>query len=464
MSLDKINLSWRSSTFRISVVYAIVFSLSVLVLFGFFYWLTIGYLKQQAKDTINAEISTLQERYKKDGFIGLRLQLSENISNQTPGDPTIFLLADNSYRTLIGNLDRWPNIAFDNDGWMDFPLDDREDDSPDLFRATAKSVNIDNQFWLMVGQSLKDLRRVHEQLIRALVSALFLLGGLALLGGFIMRDMITRRIDGINRTSRKIMQGNFQERIESHGTRDEFDQLAINLNDMLDEIELGMNNVRRVSDNIAHDLKTPLARIKNRLEELRIQVAGNEKSETMVHQIATQADQLLQTFNALLRIGRVEANQQKEGFEKINLVEIFYDVQELYEPVIDSNDMLFDFETVDNIIYYADRDLLFQAIINLLDNAVKFTPKGGKICLTAVKNGRKGHILMISDTGSGIPQHEHHNITKRFYRLDSSRTTPGSGLGLALVSAIVQLHGMRLQFSDNKPGFIVEILIPKYVQ
>ena len=329
MKFKKNNWSWRSSTFRISLVYAIVFSLSVLILFGFFYWLTIGYLKQQARETIVAEIDVLEERYRQDGFIGLRLHLNENISNQTPGDPSIYLLTDDNYRTLLGNLNRWPNRDLSNDGWIDFQLDDSQDDSVDLFNAMARAVYIDDRFWLMVGQSMKDLRRVHEQLIRALVSGLFLLGGLALLGGFIMRDMITRRIDGINRTSQKIMQGNIQERIESHGTTDEFDQLAGNLNDMLDEIELGMNNVRRVSDNIAHDLKTPLARIKNRLEELRLQVSGNEKSETMVNQIAMQADQLLQTFNALLRIGRVEANQQKEGFTEHNLVEILYDVQEL---------------------------------------------------------------------------------------------------------------------------------------
>ena len=456
------NWSWRSSTFRISLVYAIVFSLSVLILFGFFYWLTIGYLKQQARETIVAEIDVLEERYRQDGFIGLRLHLNENISNQTPGDPSIYLLTDDSYRTLLGNLNRWPNRDLSNDGWIDFQLDDSQDDSVDLFNAMARAVYIDNRFWLMVGQSMKDLRRVHEQLIRALVSGLFLLGGLALLGGFIMRDMITRRIDGINRTSQKIMQGNIQERIESHGTTDEFDQLAGNLNDMLDEIELGMNNVRRVSDNIAHDLKTPLARIKNRLEELRLQVSGNEKSETMVNQIAMQADQLLQTFNALLRIGRVEANQQKEGFTEHNLVEILYDVQELYEPVFESNELHFEFETVNHIPYLADRDLLFQAIINLLDNAVKFTPEGGKITLIASKDGRRGHKLVISDTGPGIPEHEHHNITKRFYRLDSSRTTPGSGLGLALVSAIIQLHDMRMQYKDNGPGFIIEILIPKY--
>jgi signal transduction histidine kinase len=459
--MKKLNNLFISSTFRIALVYTVIFSLSVLILFSFFYWLTIDYLKQQAKVTVDAEIAILEESYKNKGIIGLRLQLVENISRQTPGDPSIYLLTDDSYRTLIGNLDRWPAVSFDNDGWMDFKLDDREDDSVDLFSAMAKSVQIDNRFWLMVGQSMKDLRRVHEQLIRALLSGLFLLGGLALTGGFIMKGMLTRRLDGINRTSRKIMQGNIQERIESHGTKDEFDQLAINLNAMLDEIELGMNNVRRVSDNIAHDLKTPLARIKNRLEELRIQVSGDEKSETMVNQIATQADRLLETFNALLRIGRIEASQKKEGFKELNIVDILRDVQELYEPAIEAEGQKFVYESVDKIPYLADRDMLFQALINLLDNAVKFTPKNGVITLCSKRNGRKGHIITVGDSGPGIDKEEHQNITKRFYRIDSSRTTPGSGLGLSLVAAIAQLHGITMTFEDNKPGLLVKLVVPK---
>ena len=452
---------FHSSTFRIALVYTIIFSLSVLILFSFFYWLTIDSLREQAKATVDSEIAALEQSYRERGFVGLRLKIEENISRQTPGDTSIYLLTDYSYRTLIGNLDRWPQVSFDHDGWMDFKLDDREDNTVDLFRAIARSVQIDNRFWLMVGQSMKDLRRVHEQLIRALLSGLFLFGGLALTGGFIMRRMITRRLDGINRTSRKVMHGEIQERIEYHGTQDEFDQLAINLNDMLDEIELGMNNVRRVSDNIAHDLKTPLARIKNRLEELRIQVSGDEKSEVMVNQITMQADQLLETFNALLRIGRIEASQKKEGFKELNLVDILQDVQELYEPVIEVQDQQFVFETVERIPYLADRDMLFQALINLLDNAIKFTPEKGIITLKAQRNGRKGHIISVGDSGPGIEKEEHQNITKRFYRIDSSRTTPGSGLGLALVAAIVQLHGISMTFEDNNPGLLVKLHIPR---
>ncbi|MGH1539597.1 MAG: sensor histidine kinase [Arenicella sp.] len=451
----------NSSAFRITLIYVVLFTFSVFILFGFFYWSTFGYLVRQKEETINAEIATLQQQYERGGFISLRLHLSERISNQTPGDASIYLLVDDRYRHVMGNLDRWPGIAFDKDGWLDFKLHDTEDDSPNGFEARFRALAIGNRYYLLVGQSMEDLDRVHKQLIKTLFWGLIMMGGLALLGAAMMRRTITRRLDGINRTSRQIMQGNIQERIESRGTQDEFDQLANNLNNMLDQIELGMNNVRRVSDNIAHDLKTPLARIKNRLEELRIQVAGVEDNEVMVNQIANDADRLLETFNALLRIARIEASERKEGFKEINLVSILQDARELYEPVTEEKNQEFVFSSVDSIVYSADRDMLFQAIANVLDNAVKYTPKNGVISLKAEKNGRKGHKIIISDTGPGIPDSEYPKVVQRFYRVDSSRTTPGSGLGLALVAAILQLHNMEMRFEDNQPGLLVEILIPR---
>jgi len=288
-----------------------------------------------------------------------------------------------------------------------------------------------------------------------------MLGGLALGGGLIMRSMVTRRLDEINRTSRVIMRGNIDERIKTYGTKDGFDQLASNLNNMLDEIQLGMNNVRRVSDNIAHDLKTPLSRIKNRLEGLRVHVSGDQVAEKTVNQISSQVDGLLDTFNALLRIGGVEASQKKENFKKTNLVDILNDVHELYEPLVEESGIQFEFHTVDNIPYEADRNMLFQAITNLIDNAIKFTPEGGKITLSGIKVLRKGYRIVVSDTGPGIPPEEYQNVSKRFYRLDTSRTTPGSGLGLALVSAIAQLHEMELEFKPNNPGLCAELIIPR---
>lgn len=456
-----INL-FNSSAFRITLIYVLLFTISVFILFGFFYWSSFGYLVKQKEETITAEITELEQRYRQDGFVSLRLRLSERIANQTPGDASIYILVDDRYRRLMGNLDRWPGISVDKNGWLDFKLHDTEEKSRQRFHARARVISIGDRYNLLVGQSMEDLDRVRSQLINALFWGLIMMGGLALLGAAMMRATITRRLEGINRTSRKIMQGNIQERIESRHTKDEFDDLAENLNNMLDQIELGMNNVRRVSDNIAHDLKTPLARIKNRLEGLRIQVSGQEQDEAMVNQIAKDADGLLETFNALLRIARIEASERKEGFKEVDLVSILQDVRELYEPVTEEMNQKFVFNSVDSILYSADRDMLFQAIANLLDNAVKYTPEGGSVNLSAERTKRnKGFKIIISDTGPGIPKSEYSKVTQRFYRLDSSRTTPGSGLGLALVSAILQLHNMEMQFSDNKPGLLVEIFIPR---
>lgn len=453
---------FNSSAFRITLIYVLLFTISVFILFGFFYWSSFGYLVKQKEETIMAEIAELEQRYKVDGFVSLRLRLSERVANQTPGDSSIYILVDDRYRRLMGNLDRWPGISVDKDGWLDFKLHDTEERSRNRFHARARAISIGDRYNLLVGQSMEDLDRVRSQLINTLFWGLIMMGGLALLGAAMMRATITRRLEGINRTSRKIMQGNIQERIESRHTKDEFDDLAENLNNMLDQIELGMNNVRRVSDNIAHDLKTPLARIKNRLEELRIQVSGQEQDEAMVNQIANDADRLLETFNALLRIARIEASERKEGFKEIDLVSILQDARELYEPVTEEKNQQFVFNSVDNILYSADRDMLFQAIANLLDNAVKYTPEGGTVSLRAERTKRKKEFkIIISDTGPGIPKSEHSKVTQRFYRLDSSRTTPGSGLGLALVSAILQLHNMEMHFFDNKPGLLVEIFIPR---
>jgi len=432
----------------------------VIILAYFFYWSIFSSLESQKEEIINEELASFAARYENDGFVSLRLLLAERMANQTPGDPSIYLLADDRFRPLMGNISQWPSIVFDKDGWLEFTLFDSDGTASNLVQARATPIG--KQFNLLIGQSKQDIARVRNQLLRALIWALIMMGGLALVGAAMMRRTITRRLDEINRTSRKIMQGNIQERIETRDTRDEFDELAGNLNEMLDQIELGINNVRRVSDNIAHDLKTPLARIKNRLERLRIEVAGNESNEKMVNRIATDADGLLETFNALLRIARIEAHEKKEGFKELDLISILSDVSELYEPVTEEKGLTFEYSAnIDTMPYTADRDMLFQAITNLLDNAVKFTPDNGKVSLTAERDGRKGYKICIADSGPGIPESEYKKVTQRFYRMEWSRTTPGSGLGLALVSAILQLHEMDMTFGDNKPGLRVEIYVPR---
>jgi len=303
---------------------------------------------------------------------------------------------------------------------------------------------------------MEDLATLKALVGRALIWGLLLTVALGIIGGLMMRRTLSSRLGAINQTSRKIMQGDLRRRIATSGDGDEFDELAVNLNSMLDQIEHGMEGVRRVSDNIAHDLKTPLARMKNRVEELKFQVAGRTEEELAVDQIIAEADGLLATFNALLRIARIEYSEQRKDFKTIDLNSILYDLQELYEPLIEEKGQTLKVEIDQEIEASADRDMLFQAFANLLDNAIKYTPDQGVITIRSINQGDSWYVE-ITDNGPGIPEEAHEKVVQRFYRLDQSRTTPGSGLGLALVFAVLKLHKLNLSFSDNNPGLCVRV-------
>jgi len=282
---------------------------------GFVYWSTIIYKTNQTDVEINAEIDELTEVYHRKGYPGLVTLLSDRVQPR-PGDSTLYLLADSQFQPLVTNMTGWPRMSLDRKGgWLDFPLEDRRKTGKDReFVARARAVLLDNRFNLLVGHGMKDLTTLKALVGRALIWGLLLTIALGIIGGLMMRHTLRSRLGSINQTSRQIMHGDLRRRISTRGTGDEFDELATNLNGMLDQIEHGMEGVRRVSDNIAHDLKTPLARLKNRVEELRIQVAGREAEETAIDQIIVEADGLLSTFNALLRIARIEYSEQRKGF------------------------------------------------------------------------------------------------------------------------------------------------------
>lgn len=445
----------KSSAFRITLIYVLLFGLSVSIILGFVYWSTVVYKTNQTDDDINAEIKALSTIYSRRGYPGLIRVLAERIEQQRPGDSTIYLLTDDQFEPLVGNISRWPSITpHDNKGWLDFRLDVKLDEGNRGFRARARTFVVENRFNLLVGQGMKDLATLTSLVQRALIWGLGLTLVLGLVGGLMMRQALRSRLGAINKISRRIMLGDLRRRIQTRGTGDEFDELANNLNSMLDQIEHGMEGVRRVSDNIAHDLKTPLARLKNRVEELKFKVAGDSEEEVAVDQIIHEADGLLATFNALLRIARIEYSEQRENFKAIDVNSILYDIQELYEPLAEQKGQSLVLNISDPLVIPADRDMLFQAFANLLDNAIKYTPEKGAITVRTFKESKQWHIE-IADNGPGIPADEYEKVTQRFYRVDQSRTTPGVGLGLALVFAVLKLHKMKLSFNDNKPGLRV---------
>jgi signal transduction histidine kinase len=448
----------HSSTFRLALIYMALFGASVLLLLGFIYWSTAAYLTQQTDQTIEAEIADLAERYRTTGLAGLTTLISERLSRK-PAGSAIYLLVNKSFDPLLGNLNRWPLGAQDQDGWVNFQLEGPGANNADIHPARARVFHIKGDYLLLVGSDIHDLERTKQRIIITLAWGLAITLVLGGLGGAMMSRTTVRRIESINQASREIISGDLTRRIPTRNTGDDFDVLADNLNAMLDRIGLLMEDVRRVSDNIAHDLRTPLARLRNRLEELHLQTSGTGANSEDIEQAVAEADRLLNTFNALLRIARIESQHGGESFTAVAMDDLVRDVAELYEPLMEEKRQSLAMQLHGDVHVSGDRDLLFQAIANLLDNATKYTPAGGNIQIDLARENEKGR-LAIADSGPGIPEAAHEKVFQRFFRLEQSRTTPGNGLGMSLVAAVVTLHRMSIRLENNRPGLRVVIEFP----
>jgi signal transduction histidine kinase len=298
---------------------------------------------------------------------------------------------------------------------------------------------------------MHELEATQRLIKRATFWALAIAALLSLVGGVVTSRSSLRRIGAINATVAEIMGGDLSRRIPVDSAGDDFSQLVDNLNGMLERIEELLEGVKQVSDNIAHDLRTPLARLRNRLDELRKDRAGEEDRRESVEAAIREADGLLETFGALIRIGRLEAGSRRAGFGRIDLGSLAEDVVELYEPVAEERKQRLTSLLDARPMVTGDRDLLFQALANLVDNALKHTPEGGNIQVwMGTVEGRPR--VTVSDDGPGIPDEEKGLVFRRFYRLDASRTSPGSGLGLSLVAAVAKLHHLEIGLEDSIPG------------
>ncbi len=445
----------RSSTFRLALVYVAFFSTSALGLMGFIYWFTAGYMARQTDATIEAEIRGLAERYDIAGLDGLSRLIAERVARQQPTGSSLYLLTDRRARPLVGNLSRWPDVTADEEGWLNFRLEGYGPAGDDLHPARARPFLLRGGFRLLVGRDVQELEAVRRLTLRTLAWGLAVTLVLGLVGGTLMARGMMRRIETINATSRDIMSGDLSRRIPTRGSGDELDRLAESLNAMLDRIQSLMEGVRQVSDNIAHDLRTPLARLRNRLETAALPETDPQASRAALESALAEADALLATFNALLRIARIEARERRAAFTEVDLGELIGDVGELYEPLAeDKRQSLLTDSTA--AVVTGDRDLLFQALANLLDNAIKYTPAGGTIRVSLSTAGDAVE-LTVADDGPGIPEAFRERVLQRFFRVDPSRPSGGSGLGLSLVAAVADLHGATLRLDDMQPGLKVTL-------
>ncbi len=433
----------------------VLFAGSVAALLGFVYYATAGYLSRQTDAAIATEAAELAGRFQQGSVAALAREISTKAAANI-GQRSVYLLADEDLSPIAGNINRWPEeVEPDQAGWLEFPLTGtREGRAP--VRARQFRVGPGGRLHLLIGRNVSAQQSFQRVVGSALGWGVAISLGLALVGGLLMSRTIARRLERTNRTAYAVMAGNLQQRVPTRGSGDEFDRLGENLNRMLDQIQYLMEGIRQVSDNVAHDLRTPLTRLRWRLERLQ---AGDDPDGELLEQSIADADGLLNTFHALLRIAEVESGSRRR-FTDLDAADLIEDVGELYEPVAAAHDQTLRIEADGPVRLRGDRDLLFQAVTNLVDNAVKYTPAGGTLALSAAEGEGQAEIT-VADTGPGIPADQREEVLQRFVRLEAHRTSAGSGLGLSLVAAVARLHDGRLELGDNDPGLRVRLLVPR---
>jgi len=437
--------------------YAVLLIISVSVLFGLLYWNTAVFVAEQTEETIEVEISGLAEHYQKTGIVGL----SDIIRDRSKGQRlSLYLLTDQNRQPLAGNLNSWPTASKPGD-WLDFEYQRPIGSRIVEHRAHARHFVLPGGFNLLVGYDVQDQVRFEQRMRGSMIwiGALALFLGLG--GGLLMARHWLRRIDSVNKTAREIMDGDMSRRVQLSGSDDELDRLARNLNAMLDRIEALMAGLRQVTDNIAHDLRSPLNRLRSRLEVTMMEDPDKATYRAALVDTMGEADDLLKTFNALLLIGEAESGLDWSKLEAVDLSIHTNDVVELYEPAADEAGLELRANITSDIFVRGNPNLISQAIVNLLDNALKYTPSGGTVDVSVGVDAAGDGYFEVADSGPGIPEDEHTNVLDRFVRLEGSRSTVGSGLGLSLVAAVAKLHQARLVLKDNEPGLVVHMAFPR---
>jgi len=467
--LTRVRLMFRSTAVRLSALYILLFSICAAFLVVYVTGMSERILAQQTKENLVQEVGDIQRAFDRGGLNGM-LRLMERRSRQ-PG-ANLYVVAGTNGEILAGNVASLEPGVLDEQGWTRFPFAYNpysETGSGREHMAIANVVVMENGLRVMVGRDLGEPGRFRGIVRRALMLALTIMGVGALVIWFGIGRNALKRIDRMSAASQKIMAGDLSQRLPVGRSGDEFDRLSESLNAMLGRIEKLNEGLRQVSDNIAHDLKTPLTRLRNKAAEA-VEDEDPESRRAALEGIIAESDQLIRTFNALLMISRVEAGSIAAEMSEVDLSAISADSCELYEPVAEEAGLKLETEIEPGLRIKGNRELIGQAIFNLLDNAIKYGGEGngaGEIRLVLrMEDGSPR--LSVCDSGPGVPEDKRHEVTKRFVRLDASRSKPGTGLGLSLVEAVMDLHGGSLTLSathperENAPGLTATMVFPPF--
>ena len=464
----------RTTAFRLTLVYLFLFALFAASLLGYFAWNTRRMITEQIAETVNSELSELTDQYTRSGLRGLVSAVEGRALR--PG-ANLYLVTTPQGQGVAGNVASLAPGIMDHPGWAETfykRLEENDANTKSHF-ALVKVAQLSGGFRILVGRDLEERRRLFGIVAKAAQWSVLIVVVLGLGGGIFVARRVLHRIDAMTGTTQRIMAGDLAERLPVGRSGDEIDRLAENLNAMLERIEALMAGLKEVSDNIAHDLKTPLTRLRNRAEDALAKSSNEGEYRAALERTIEESDGLIRTFNALLMIARAESGQARDNMTDFDTAEVAHGIQELYEPLAEDKGMTLAV-TADTATIHGNRELISQALANLVENAIKYgqpvaTPlesaaggpdgaaKPPDILIEARREGDQV-LLSVTDHGPGIPEADRQRAVERFVRLEASRTQPGSGLGLSLASAVATLHGGGLRLADSQPGLRVTLVIP----
>ena len=459
----------RTTAFRLTLVYLFLFALFAASLLGYFAWNTRRLINEQITATVTTETAEIVDIYTRRG---LRL-LVGTIENRTlrPG-ANLYLVTTPEGKGIAGNVDALAPGVMASTGWSETRYRRLDEHDTAEHRALVHVTELTNGFRLLVGRDLEERRRLFGIVAKAAQWSLLVVIVLGIGGGIFVARRVLRRIDAMTGTTQRIMAGDLSGRLPVGRSGDELDRLAENLNAMLERIEALMTGLKEVSDNIAHDLKTPLTRLRNRAEEALARSGSEADYRAALERTIEESDGLIRTFNALLMIARAESGQARGNMDDFDAADVARGIHELYEPLAEDDGMTLQVRA-DTARLHGNRELISQALANLVENAIKYgkpspvvqpldpavAARSREILIEARRENDQV-LLSVTDHGPGIPEADRKHAVERFVRLEASRTLPGSGLGLSLASAVATLHGGELRLGDSHPGLTATLVIP----
>jgi len=454
----------RSASLRFSLAYGVIFVFSSVLFLSFIWWGTLGMMERQIQQAVTADAGSLSDEWVAGGLPVLARTIEERLE-QNVDDDAIYLLSDPQGHVLAGNLAAWPKTVARTDRWYELQI------SRSGMRGIviAHGFTLPEHFRLLVGRDVRGRDILRRLLTDTMLWAWVMLTILAIGGTVLVRGLFRRIINSITRTTAAIAKGDLSQRMALTGSGQELDQVALTINEMLDRISRLMDGVRQVSNAIAHDLRTPIARARTLLEDASLHAATEDELRIAIDRAVANLDNITGVFEALLRIAQIEAGARRAAFTKFDLVPRLQDIAELYDALAEEKSLTLSIELPPSLNFYGDAALIQQAAANLLDNAIKFSPPGGTITFKAhEESGRTGQmtrrpfiLISVRDEGIGMQPEELARATERFFRANTARDTPGSGLGLSMVQAIMTLHGGEMHLVPATPGIDARLTLPQ---